>query len=112
MYLRSRSDYFGDFGIETVHADGHLWGIEGILHHCICICFVNLLQRCVRAGVRHGCDKDKLGPCSESMLGVGGEMTVAGSPVTVREMFTLNVSASMTCTPELGPVGERRVVIA
>jgi len=69
MYSRSRSDYFVDLGLETFHSDRHLRGIEGVLHHCICICFVNFLQRCVRAGVRYGSDKDKLGSCSQSMLG-------------------------------------------
>ena len=112
MYLRGRSDYFVDFGLETVHADGHLWRIEGVLHHCICICFVNLLQSCVCAGVCYGSEQDKFSPCSESMLGGWKRNDGGSSPVTVRKMFTLNVSASMTCTPELGPVGERRVVIA
>ena len=56
--------------------------------------------------------RTNLVPVENQCQGDGSEMTVAGSPVTVREMFTLNVSASMTCTPELGPVGERRVVIA
>ena len=64
IYLCSRSEYFGDLGLETVHSDRHLWGIEGIFHHCICICFINFLQRCVRAGVRYGGDKDELGSCS------------------------------------------------
>ena len=64
IYLRNRSEYFGDLGVETVHSDRHLWGIEGVFHHCICICFVNFLQRYVRTGVRYGSDKDKLGSCS------------------------------------------------
>ena len=82
MYLRGRSDDFVDFGLEAFHADGHLWGIEGVLHHCICICFVNLLQSCVRAGVRYGSEQDKLSPCSESILGDGSEMTMAAHPLS------------------------------
>ncbi len=38
-------------------------------------------------------------------------MTI-GVPVAVREIFILKVSASMTCTPELVPVGDSRLVMA
>jgi len=34
------------------------------------------------------------------------------TPVAVRRMVILNVSASITCAPELVPVGESRLVIA
>src|SRR5258708_16986598 len=68
IHLRSRSDYFVNLGLETVYSDGHLRSIERVLHHCIRVCFVNLLQRCIRAGVCWGSEKDELDPCSGTLL--------------------------------------------
>lgn len=85
--------------------------MKWVLHDSIRIYFVHLLQNNIGCRLGQRRQKDKLRSYYTVKGGLQQTM-LSGLPVAVRRMVILNVSPSMTCAPELGPIGDSRLVIA